>query len=653
MKSYQRIIFLSHILLSLQLLISRNLFSIVIIFFLANYFFLKGERTQKNLNKITLIETFGWILNTYLVLLNDSSLWFLSLCNLLWLLTSIKIIEVKNLINTKNAVIFIFISTGLSSLFSQNIFSNIIHLICCFLLIYSLLIHNNFRGKIIYKQLIIIISFIPLTFLTYIYLPKVNPWLGLNSNLISETGLNNKLKPGDISSLVQNEELVGRIFFKESLPKPKDRYWRVHVLDKFKNGTWEVKQFNQLNKKKKEKQNENLNTLDLSKNRNHEKWILEPNNIRKLPWSGEGIPNKETLDISSKGTLFISEPLKQRMQYQIIKKSNDWRKNFPNLSDIKIESKENKLLNDLGQKWFNESSNAEEIISKAKLFFTENSFKYTSTPGKMSKFNQYDDFLFNKKSGFCEHFAGSFSLLMRSAKIPSRVVVGYQGGQILKNAQQKDYILIDNSYAHAWSEVWLKNRGWVRIDPTEWIAPERIQNSTLTIKNRKSQLNKFSRNLRLRIFNDISNIEMKFNNFFNKFNTRLKPFIFSKNIFLNRLLTILIFFISIGITLFIQLMNNKIEKKDTLKKMLNFYLYTLSRFNYKIQPGETLIKFSNRISLKLPGMSEKLINISNLYNTYRFNIDRNSHKKSYFFMNLLIMEIRVFIYLLMNPNKSK
>ena len=94
-------------------------------------------------------------------------------------------------------------------------------------------------------------------------------------------------------------------------------------------------------------------------------------------------------------------------------------------------------MNDLGQKWFNESSNAEEIISKAKLFFKENGFKYTSKPEKMSKFNQYDDFLFNKKSGFCEHFAGSFSLLMRAAKIPSRVVVGYQGGQILKNAQMQ------------------------------------------------------------------------------------------------------------------------------------------------------------------------------------------------------------------------
>ena len=235
----------------------------------------------------------------------------------------------------------------------------------------------------------------------------------------------------------------------------------------------------------------------------------------------------------------------------------------------------------------------------------------------MSKFNQYDDFLFNKKSGFCEHFAGSFSLLMRAAKIPSRVVVGYQGGQILKNAQQKDYILIDNSYAHAWSEVWLKNKGWVRIDPTEWIAPERIQNSTLTINNRKSQLNKFSRNLRLGLFNDISNIEMRFNNFFNEINIRLKPFIFSQNIIINRLLTILIFFISVGVTLFIQLINYKIEKKDTLKKMLNFYLYILNKFNYKIQAGETLVNFSNRMSLELPEMSEKFI----IYQIYTIDID--------------------------------
>ena len=78
-------------------------------------------------------------------------------------------------------------------------------------------------------------------------------------------------------------------------------------------------------------------------------------------------------------------------------------------------------------------------------------------------------FLFNKKIGFCEHFASSFTLLMRAANIPSRVVIGYQGGEVLKNYQGRSYLLIDNSYAHAWSEVWLDDKGWIRVDPTEWI----------------------------------------------------------------------------------------------------------------------------------------------------------------------------------------
>ena len=152
----------------------------------------------------------------------------------MWLLTSLKIIEVKNHIRTKNAVIFIFISIGLSSLFNQYTYSNIIYFICSFLLIYIFININNYKGSNLYKQLIVLITFIPISILTYIYIPKVNPWLNLNPKIVSETGLTNKLNPGDISSLVQNEELVGRIYFGNEIPKPKDRYWRVYVLDQYK-----------------------------------------------------------------------------------------------------------------------------------------------------------------------------------------------------------------------------------------------------------------------------------------------------------------------------------------------------------------------------------------------------------------------------------
>ena len=146
------------------------------------------------------------------------------------------------------------------------------------------------------------------------------------------------------------------------------------------------------------------------------------------------------------------------------------------------------MLNKLAKKWYSESENPEQIIEKAKNFFKNENFFYTYNPGKMDKSYPYDDFLFNKKAGFCEHFASSFSLLMRAANIPSRVIVGYQGGEVMKNIKNEEYLLIDNSYAHAWSEVWIKNKGWIRIDPTEWIAPERINSSNYINRDKISYL---------------------------------------------------------------------------------------------------------------------------------------------------------------------
>ena len=85
--------------------------------------------------------------------------------------------------------------------------------------------------------------------------------------------------------------------------------------------------------------------------------------------------------------------------------------------------------------------------------------------------NEVDDFLFERRQGYCEHFSSAFAVLMRAAGIPTRVVTGYAGGY---RNPIGDYWLIRRSDAHAWTEVWLPQRGWVRVDPTAAVAPERV-----------------------------------------------------------------------------------------------------------------------------------------------------------------------------------
>jgi hypothetical protein len=125
----------------------------------------------------------------------------------------------------------------------------------------------------------------------------------------------------------------------------------------------------------------------------------------------------------------------------------------------------------LGAEWRANSDNDEAITRTALAYFSREGFQYTLSPPPLGV-NEIDDFLFGTRKGFCEHYASSFVFLMRAAGVPARVVTGYQGGEY--NDLGKYYI-VRQSDAHAWAEVWLRGRGWVRIDPTAAIAPARVE----------------------------------------------------------------------------------------------------------------------------------------------------------------------------------
>ena len=111
------------------------------------------------------------------------------------------------------------------------------------------------------------------------------------------------------------------------------------------------------------------------------------------------------------------------------------------------------------------------MVQQALRYFQENPFVYTLTPPALEN-DPTHAFLFETRRGYCEHFASSFTVLMRAAGIPARVVVGYQGGEVNPLSR---HLTVRQSNAHAWSEVLLPGEGWVRVDPTAVVAPERIE----------------------------------------------------------------------------------------------------------------------------------------------------------------------------------
>ena len=125
----------------------------------------------------------------------------------------------------------------------------------------------------------------------------------------------------------------------------------------------------------------------------------------------------------------------------------------------------------LGERWREQGLRGHALIEAALQRFRHEAYYYTLQPPTLGR-NGIDEFLFDTRRGFCEHYAGSFTVLMRAAGLPARVVTGYLGGE---PNEIGDYYIVRQSDAHAWSEVWLDGEGWVRVDPTAAVAPERVE----------------------------------------------------------------------------------------------------------------------------------------------------------------------------------
>ena len=112
----------------------------------------------------------------------------------------------------------------------------------------------------------------------------------------------------------------------------------------------------------------------------------------------------------------------------------------------------------------------DEKVGRILDFFRTGGFAYSLSPPRLGR-DSVDDFLFKSKKGYCEHFASACAFMMRSIDIPARIVGGYQGGERNPYA---NYLIVRQSDAHVWVEIWHPDKGWYRVDPTAVVAPDRI-----------------------------------------------------------------------------------------------------------------------------------------------------------------------------------
>jgi transglutaminase-like putative cysteine protease len=315
-----------------------------------------------------------------------------------------------------------------------------------------------------------ILQSIPIMLILFVLFPRIaGPLWGLPQDSHSSiTGMDDKMTLGKISQLIQSDEVAFRVEFEAELPPPEKRYWRGPVLWVTDGTTWtEISRDIQISI------NPDINFSGAEYNY---KLTLEPHNDHWL--FALDMPNKSPKKVkahfSSDGQLRSNDAIKQRVQYQLSSQTdfqfNNDEDPFINVA-LDLPELAHPKTKQLAQQWRSEERNDQAYIQRVMNHFNQQGFYYTLSPPLLQG-DTVDNFLFDSRRGFCEHYAASFTVLMRAAGIPARVVTGYQGGEI---NPVNDILVVRQRDAHAWAEVWLQDRGWVRIDPTAAISPARIE----------------------------------------------------------------------------------------------------------------------------------------------------------------------------------
>lgn len=336
----------------------------------------------------------------------------------------------------------------------------------------SLILSQRHQLKIATK---ILLQAIPLMLVLFVLFPRISgPLWGLPQDAhTATTGMDNKMTLGKISQLIQSDDIAFRVKFDDDRPAPVNQYWRGPVLWQTDGTTWTELDTRALNKQAVINTTGKGYAYTVTMEPHNEKWLFALDFPVDLPAELDAI---QTYD----GKVESIKPIKQRVQYKLVSHPQFTfnRDNEPYLQQaLQLPKDQHSRTIELAQKWQQETTTPQQLVDRALRHFNQENFFYTLTPPVLTG-DSIDNFLFESRRGFCEHYAASFTVLMRAAGIPARIVTGYQGGEF---NPVDDYIVVRQHDAHAWTEVWLAGQGWTRVDPTAAVSKQRIENGMNTI----------------------------------------------------------------------------------------------------------------------------------------------------------------------------
>lgn len=382
----------------------------------------------------------------------------------------LKLLEIKEPKDVYLITFLAFIVAALEFLFVQNVLmAGYILMVSCLLL--GTLVYINSQESSasvsLKASLIIVLQAVPIMIVIFIFFPRIEAprWMLFDSHSAA-TGLSDTLEPGSISSLGMNGELAFRVKFDGDIPPPNLRYWRGPVYSYTNGKRWTQTQnmyFGRFMDEPSFTGKPYQYTLLMEPQ--DKDWVYALDMPSSYPPSLTKNPNHQ---------LITSKNPDQRSEYKITsypEYNTGYITRTEYRDNLQLPDKPSARIKKLVDQLQGLDGTPVTFISNLMQYFRKQNFYYTLFPPLMEE-NPIETFLFVTRHGFCSHYATAFVYLMRTAGIPARVVGGYQGGEYNRIGQ---FLEIRQANAHAWSEVWLQNRGWVRVDPTTAVAPERIE----------------------------------------------------------------------------------------------------------------------------------------------------------------------------------
>ena len=328
-----------------------------------------------------------------------------------------------------------------------------------------------------------VLQALPLAIALFVLVPRIAPlWnMQLDSGQ-ARTGMSDSMSPGQVSRLTESSELAFRVQFEGEPPPPRERYWRGLTYSYFDGTTWrqasppgwEREQLFYRGRGPSPDWYRALINAAADRTGYRYRVIMEPSRQRWLYALAVPFTDFDGNALARDFRLVADGPVNGAFSYNV--RSVDVTGAVPALGDaerrlmLDLPEEGNAQARALAQRWRQRHRNDGALVQAALGYFREQPFFYTLEPPRIAG-DTVDEFLFGTRQGFCEHYASSFTFLMRAAGIPARVVAGYQGGEM--NAG--DYLQVRQYDAHAWAEVWLPGQGWVQVDPTAAVAPERVE----------------------------------------------------------------------------------------------------------------------------------------------------------------------------------